>query len=168
MSDPIRQILLDRINAVSDRQFLMSEVNFQSPQVNVDGLKNSILPVTPAASLNMVGQVDFTYNRVELSDFFEGIIEFEYSVAPTSTLEIIPLLLAQTPALLAERDIVDAAVPAADQDGKITIELQAAADSYGWIGSKTIVLAPEPTAFADNFSTTDLEGLSVSDLTPAG
>ncbi len=168
MSDPIRQILLDRINAVSDRQFLMSEVNFQPPQVNVDGPKNSILPVTPAASLNMVGQVDFTYNRVALSDFFEGIIEFEYSVAPTSTLEIIPLLQGHTPALLTESDIVDAVVPAADQDGKITVELQAAAGSYGWIGSKTIVLVPSPSAFADNFNSTDLEGLTTGDLTPAG
>ncbi|QVD49195.1 hypothetical protein LUCX_125 [Xanthomonas phage vB_XciM_LucasX] len=167
MSNPTaHDKLLGLINAANPgKNFTLEEISFGAPST-VTGTKNTQVTVTAQSGSPYSGSRQVTYNRVSLAGA-PGVESTEFTMDPdwVNIADLIPAVAARFGRLIDASDITDGALPAADQDGVITVLLTAATSSLLWIGSVQLTIVPALIPLSEAIANNELDGLDLDDLT---
>lgn len=160
------QALLNLIGRENEITLAINQVTISPPSTEVGSSgKNTAVTLTAVQGQGYTGTADVFYDRVALSSAPDGLsTEFLMPSPPATTHGLLDAINERYNLSLQPIDIVDTALPAANPDGSRSVTLQAAAISYGWIGTLAITLVPGTVDLADVILVTELDGLTLPDL----
>jgi hypothetical protein len=166
------QLVFDLFNRMnSGLQYPLSPTNvvLGAPATNDNGAisKNTKATLTAIGGQGYSGSTTVYYNRVDLADILAtGSSNFPLT-NQVSSADILALWNAAFNTNLIAADIVVEALPAPAANGSISYTLKANTASPAFIGQAALVLAPAAIPLSTAITTTDMTGLSVSDVTAA-
>lgn len=165
MSNPLNseKVILNLINEKATRQFVPGQLTFGTPTVITDGAFNTSLVVTPAVGQPYTGTQTIKYARLPLTDAPQGASNEFTLTDQTNTSEVLADLVDRYGVLIAAEDIIDEALPAADEFGTISFNLRANGASKLWTGQLALVLKPTSVALSSVIPA-ELEPLTITDV----
>lgn len=159
--------LFNRSNPTLPFPLAPANVTLGVPAVNSSGisLKNTMVTMTAVAGQGYSGSTTAYYNRVSLADIVAtGSSNFFYTNQVTSS-DVLPLFNTAFNTNLQASDIVVENLPAPDGTGKITYTLTANPHSLAFNASVQITLTPATVDLAAAVTNTDMNGLTLADVT---
>ena len=168
MSNPStisRELLTGLINQVNVKQWLENELVFAQPTPVVGQDWNTAISVTAVEDQIYTGTVSVQYNRVNLATIVgEDSTDFDLNGAYDNATDLAPILVGRFGCLIDATDLVSAPLPAPDEDGVVTVIIQAHPNSLLWRGQLSITLTPVVVPIDTLIATTELDGFVLSNL----
>lgn len=133
-------LFLDLVNTKATRALVANEVTIGAPGAGTAGGKNTTVHLTAVAdAVNLKGEADFHFDRLDLTALFAGhTLSVEVVDGIDSALEIAAVLNAKFGLNISELDIEDTAIDVPNEPASIT--LTALASSLVYTGSVEVAL----------------------------
>ena len=155
---PPKEALVDIVNHHNDTTILAERVVFS----NIQSLNGELTEVTikkvdppPLSTYRYKGQTSFTFHRLDLAVFFEGVVlEVELSL-PSDTLEVAQKLGERFGFVFDENDFV---LESITQDNYQEWTLKADPNSLRWVGEVALEITPPLPFLEEGFDKTRLDG----------